>query len=116
MLRMPYLELYSPSGISLYRGTNAEQNAAFLRELPHGMPTKSTTDSEELRPTFQEYMNMNPKLKPYFPRILAKKEATIFAVTFPDKPFCKAQNEAMQQFKSRANSINVRVIEVRLHP
>jgi hypothetical protein len=30
-LEMPYLELFSPTGVSLYRGGNDDDNAAFIR-------------------------------------------------------------------------------------
>lgn len=111
-LGMPYLELFSAGGIPIYRGSNAAQNSSFLHDLEREVPSRSLIQKEESRPTLREYINMVSALKPYESQILHGKQYTIFAVTFPDKPFCKAQNDAIRQFYYNPN---IRVIEIRLH-
>jgi len=112
MLGMPYLELFSPAGVSLYRGTNADENAVFLRQLQREIPTHSTIKTNELRPTLKEDIEMVAELKRGEARLLDGKQFTIFAVTYPDRQFCKAQNEAIRGVGGRQN---IRIIEVRLH-
>ena len=113
-IRMPSIDLYSPSGASLYHGTDAEKNAAFLRALPRGIPQENMAKTNEVRPTLQETMQMLTELQTYEAAPPAKKEYTVFALTYSDSERCKAQNEAIHQLKSRARRIGIRVIEVRL--
>ena len=111
MLKMPYLELYSPSGVSLYRGTGAEHNAEFLYKLQSYMPN-TPVPTNDLRPTLIEYTSMIAQLRVYQAELLSKNEPTILAVTFPDKLFCQAQNEAMKHWEKQSR---IRVVEIRLH-
>jgi hypothetical protein len=111
-LDMPYLEFFSPDGLSLYRGGNDEQNAAFLEGLQHEIPSHSLVTGNTLRPSLDEYVKMINQLKPYESALLDGKKFTIFAVTYRDKAMCKLQNAALRQFGSRPN---IRVIEIDLH-
>jgi hypothetical protein len=113
LIRMPSIDLYSPTGVSLYHGTDSDKNAKFIRGLPHGIPSGSAVTADELRPTLQEAMEMFSELKQYASAPAAKKEYTVFALTYPDVTR-KAQNEAMEELKNRAGRIGFRVIEVRL--
>jgi hypothetical protein len=110
----PSIDLYSPAGISLYHGSNSDKNAAFIRALPRGVGQGSPAKTSEIRPTLQEAMEMFAELRPYSATPPEKNEVTVFALTFPDKAFCKAQNDAIALLKTRARRIGIRVIEVRL--
>jgi hypothetical protein len=114
LIRMPSIDLYAPSGVSLYHGTDSEKNAAFIRALPRGIPQGNTATTDEVRPTLQEAMEMLVELKPYETTPLAQKGYTVFALTYPDTARCKPQNEAIQELESRAQRIGIRVIEIRL--
>jgi len=116
-VRVPYIDLYSPTGVSVYFEEDPTKNAAFLRALPGDLPQGSVAKTDKIRPTLQEAMGMVPELKPYEGGFLGGNEYTVFAVTFPDSTSarCKAQNEAVQKLKSRAGQIRLHVIEVRLH-
>ena len=111
MLKMPYLELYSSSGSSLYRGTGAKHNAEFLHKLQSQMPS-GPVPTDDLRPTLREYTSMIAQLRVYQAELRSKNEPTILAVTFPDKPFCQAQNAAMKPWEKQSR---IRVVEIRLH-
>lgn len=113
MLGMPYLELFSPTGASLYRGSNAAQNAFFLRALERKVPSRASVSVENgLHPTLKEYFDMIAELRPYQAEVRSKKCFIILAITYPDKSFCKVQNDALDKMKKTPN---IRVIEVRLH-
>jgi hypothetical protein len=113
-IRMPSIDLYAPSGVSLYHGTDSEKNAAFLRALPRGIPQRNTATTDEVRPTLQEATEMFAGLKPYEAAPSVQKGYTVFALTYPDKDRCKPQNDAIQELESRAQRIGIRVIEIRL--
>ncbi len=116
LVEMPSIDLYSPLGISLYHGTESEENAAFIRALPDGIQhRRAPKQTNEVRPTLREAMEMFAEFKPYEAAPPAKKEYTVFALTYPGTPFCKAQNDAIQQLKNRARRTGICVIEVRLH-
>jgi hypothetical protein len=110
-LPMPYLEFFSPTGEPLYRGGNDERNAAFLHDLEHEIPSRSTITTKELRPTLKEYVEMLNELKPYQAQILGGKKFTVLAITYRDTAMCKAQNEAIRQFGTHSN---IQVIELNL--
>jgi hypothetical protein len=112
MLGMPYLELFSPDGHSLYRGENALQNASFLRELQHTVPIRGNVMTSEWHPSLHDYFDLVASLKPYESRMLADKHFTLLAVTYPDRPFCQPENDALQQFASQPN---IQIVVIRLH-
>jgi hypothetical protein len=114
LIGTPSIDLYSPLGISIYHGTDSDKNAAFIRALPRSIQQGSATKISEVRPTLQEAMEMFAELEPYVGPSLGKTEYTIFALTYADRPYCKTQNEAVEQLKTRARGIGIRVIEVRL--
>jgi hypothetical protein len=109
-LKIPSLDLYSASGVSVYHDTDSEKNAAFIRGLPRSIRQAKT---DEVRPTLREAMEMFTELKPYEAAPVSKHEYTVFVLTVPDKASCKAQNEAIQELTSRVG-LDIRVIEVRL--
>jgi hypothetical protein len=113
-IEMPSIDLYAPSGVSLYHGTDSAKNAAFLRALPRGIPQGNTATTNEVRPTLQEAMQMLAELKLHEATPMAQKGYTVFALTYPGPGRWKAQNEAIQELESRAPRIGIRVIEVRL--
>jgi hypothetical protein len=115
LIRTPSIDLYSPSGISLYHGTNCEENAAWIRALPRGIQTGGAAKTDGLRPTLQEAVEMFSELGPYKAVPMAKNEYTLFALANPSLTACKAQDEAIQQLKGSAPGTSIRVIEVRLH-
>jgi hypothetical protein len=84
---MPFIDVYSPSGVSIYHGVGSATNAAFIHALPgnipHGKVVKTNTD----RPTLQEALDMFPELATY--KIKPDGNIyTILAVTFPDSGPC----------------------------
>lgn len=115
LIRTPSVDLYSPSGVSLYHGTKSEENAAFIRALPLGIQEGKTKKTNEIRPTLQEAMGMFPEFDPYKSMPTGKNLSTVFVLAFPDLVDCKAQDGAIQELKSRAHGLGIRVIEVRIH-
>lgn len=114
-LRMPSIDIYSPSGASLYYGTNSARNAAFIRAIRHGDLFKNLPKPIQLRPTLQEAMSILPELKRYSSILQGNKKYTILAMTYPGTGMCEAQNEAMEQLNHRVRTLGIRVIEVQLH-
>lgn len=111
-LEMPALDLYSPSGVSVYYGTDSAKNAAFLRMLPKSIPRTGTT---AIRPSLREMLEMFSEFKTQEDALLADGRYTVFAVTYPDWGPCKEQNEEIARLRARAAQAGIRVLEVRLH-
>jgi hypothetical protein len=111
-LDMPAIDLYSPTGVSLYYGVDSMKNAAFLRNLPQGIKSAKT---DAIRPSLKEAIEMFPALKAQESTLLADKRYTIFAVSYPNWEICKEQNEAVAKLRERAAQAKIRIIEVRLH-
>jgi hypothetical protein len=112
MLGMPYVALFSPSGVPLYRGAEANQNALFLHRLQDQIPLRSNAKEDDGSPTLREYVEMVKQLKAYEPIILDGKHYILFVIT-SEKTFCKPQNDALNEFRQRPN---IRIIEIRLQP
>jgi len=115
LVDVPAVDLYSPLGVSVYHGTDSSSNAAFIRALPTSIPQAKKGNTDELRPTLQEALALIPELAQYSAVRLPKHQYTLFALTFIDQARCKAQNEAIQGLKDRAQRAGIRVIEVQLH-
>lgn len=110
-LPMPYIELFSPSGESLYRGGSDKENAAFLDGIKHDFPPRSSPEQASLKPSLSDLLAMVSELKPYRSELLQDKRYKLFAITYLDKPICHDQNEAMQRLTKRAD---LQVIEMDL--
>jgi hypothetical protein len=108
---MPALDLYSPSGESLYYGTDSSENAAFLNSLSKEIPTRK---SNAIRPSLKEAIEMLPEFKMREAELLSDKRYTVFAVTYPNSEECKQQNEAVAKLLTSKGQSNIRVLEVRL--
>jgi hypothetical protein len=115
IVKMPSIDLYSPTGVSLYHGTSSQGNALFLQDFPHNVHRLDAAKMTEIRPTIQEAMSICPELEPYKASIVGKKQYTIFAMTYPNAPIYEEQNKTVQQLKSRAQQLGLIVIEVQLH-
>ncbi|HEY1938732.1 MAG TPA: hypothetical protein VGJ33_12415 [Candidatus Angelobacter sp.] len=111
---MPFIDVYSPSGVSIYHGIGSAKNAAFIHDFPSDIPHGNVTQTDSARPTLQEAIDMFPELATYKIKPDSGNIYTIFAVTFPDNDQCKAQNDAMDQLKARAQNTGLRVIEVKI--
>ena len=111
-LEMPTIDLYSPSGTSIYYGADSARNGAFLNTLPQGIHDAKTTVA---RPSLKEAIEMFPAFKTQEEGLLADHRYTIFAVTYPDWDKCKEQNDAVARLRVRAAQSNMRILEVRLH-
>jgi hypothetical protein len=61
IVRMPSIDLYSPSGFSVYHGAVSKENAAFIIALPRDIPRGDATTPHEVRPTLQEAVEMFPE-------------------------------------------------------
>jgi hypothetical protein len=114
VIRMPSLDLYSPSGVSIYHGENSEKNAEFIRSFVPSDPLRNTGKTTDARPTLQEALSIFPELQTYEAKILAQKEYTFFAMTYPNQPMCKAQNDAIEHLKSLASHMHFRIVEVQV--
>jgi hypothetical protein len=114
MLRTPFLDYFASDGNSLYSNSSASDNIDFLRRLPRSGQKSSGSEGGELEPTVGEYLEMFPKLSPYKARILARKRPVLLAICKDDTPTCVQQNQALGEFKSRAASLGVQVVEVKL--
>lgn len=112
-VRMPSLDLYSSSGVSLYHGTNSEKNAAFIRALPGSISDKGQSGTE-IRPTLQEAVAMFQELKQYKVNDSSGPQYTIFELTYADTALCRAQNEATLELQARAKRLRIQVIEIEL--
>jgi hypothetical protein len=109
---MPTLDLYSPTGTSIYFGTDSGANAAFVHTLPQGITNVGMT---EPRPSLKEAIEMFSELRAKENALLADKRYTLFAVTYLNWERSKQQNEAVEELRRRISSTNIRIIEVRLH-
>lgn len=114
LLHMPMLQLFTPNGRPLYRGNQAETNAAFIRSLPQGMSAQPLSNADRADPTLAEFLDMVPELRPYKPSILGGKRYTLLAISYSDRPFCKPQNDAVAELVSRARSLHLRIVQVML--
>ena len=114
MLHTPFLDYFASDGKSLYSNTSAPANIDFLRKLPQLGQKKSGSEDGELEPTVGDYLDMFPKLSPYKARILARKRPVLLAICKDDTPTCVGQNQALKEFKGRAASLGIQVVEVKL--
>jgi hypothetical protein len=126
-LRLPSMDLYAPSGTSVYYSTSAAKNAHLLRALPAGARGAEAQRTPVPRPTLKEALSMFPELKPYVPELLASKGYTVFALSlvgarsealsaqlrFSERQ-SKVQDAALQEFERRARQARVRVVRVEL--
>jgi hypothetical protein len=106
-----YIELFSPSGASLYRGTSDKENAAFLQRLEHSIPSQGSILQDREYPTLDEYLGMLDELKPFQSKILSSNKYVLFATTYRNESMCEAQNEVLQHFHGGAN---LEIVEVDL--
>jgi hypothetical protein len=111
-IELPSLDLYSPSGVSIYYGVDSEKNAAFIRGLPRNIRRSGIVKN---RPTLKEAMEMIPEFKAQESRLLSDTRYTVFAVTYEHWDQAEAQNDAIAKLRERAPQIGIRVLEVRLH-
>ena len=111
---MPFIDVYSSAGVSIYHGIGSAKNAAFIHALPGDIPHGKVAQADTSRPTLQEAIDMFPELSTYKITPNSENKYTIFAVTFPNNDQCKAQNDAMDQLKIRAQSTGLHVIEVKI--
>jgi len=114
MLNTPYLELFSPSGKSLYRGDDAKKNAVFIRTLEHGIPLSLSPLLSGDKPSIEDYVHIFPALRQYQTSIFSQKKYILFSITWPYKPDCMANNDALHEFESSDMSGGIQVIIVRL--
>jgi hypothetical protein len=116
---MPALDLYSPAGVSIYYGEDSRKNADFIRSLPKGIPSDKTGAATStlgaIRPTLREAIEMVPEFNARKQTQLTNGLYTLFIITFPDWDQCKAQNEAVAEFRRHTRELGVRILEVRLH-
>jgi hypothetical protein len=126
-LPLPSIDLYAPSGISVYYGTNAAENAQFLHTLPEGIHWAEAHKTLVFRPTLEEAIAMLSQLKPYQSGFLPANGYVIFALSLVGSPSntpdahlrseeeqSRIQDAAMQEFEQRARQAGIRVISVQL--
>lgn len=113
MLRMPFLDYFASDGKSIYSNTSATANIEFLHKLPQS-GQKKPPEGADLQPTVSDYLGMFPKLSLYKTQILARRWPVLLAICKDDTPNCADQNQALREFKSRATSLGIQVVEVKL--
>ena len=114
-LQTPFLDYFASDGNSVYSDTSAPANIDFLHKLPQSGQKKGAGEGKsELVPTLGDYLDMFPKLKPYRVGILAQKRPVLLAICKDDAPACVLQNQALSDFKHRAASLGIQVVEVKL--
>jgi len=111
ILKIPELNLYSPTGKLLYNGTDAAKNAAFLKGLEGGMPKDSSVTDDGLHPSLADYLKIYPQLNSYKEAIAKEPRFTILAFTSKDFMICAPQNEAIA---SMPKGLDLRVLVVSL--
>lgn len=111
-VKMPFLGLYTSDGRPLYTRSDAKDNAAFLTQLEAHIPSAAVSVTSDPTPSLTQLMNLAAPLRA---ANLKLGRTTLFAVSFPDKPFCKVQNDALQHYESTASARTLQIIEVRLH-
>jgi hypothetical protein len=109
----PVLDLYAPTGLSIYHGDDSAKNAAFIQGLPKSIAGSSVNT---LRPTLKEAIEMIPSFRAQKQTLLASKQYTAFVITYPDWDRCKAQNDAIAELRKHSQEIGVRILEVSLRP
>lgn len=109
VLEMPYLELFSPSGVRLYHGKTSEGNAAFIDSIQSQLPHLTAVADSDPRPSLQEYLDMFSELRPYRDQITQHPMYTLFSVSYNDSSMCKAQVDAIRRI---APSASLRIIEI----
>lgn len=126
-LWLPQMDLYAPSGDSIYYSTTAAKNANFLGTLPAGIRWAKAHKTPVPRPTLKEALSMFVELRPYIPSLSDSKRYTIFALSLIGTPSkapsgrlryserqSKIQDVALEKIERRARQIGVRVISVQL--
>jgi hypothetical protein len=114
-VKMPILNLYAPDGHPLYEGVDAKKNAQFLDQLQTSIPSIPQIATSQSTPSFYDYLEIVPQLKPYKSEIINAHRLTILAVTFPDRPFCQPENDSLHKLQASAAAKKIQIIEVRLH-
>ena len=110
-----HIDLYDSSGRSIHYEDRPERASAFLHLLMDRSTSPADT-SPSMRPSLADAMGMFSELKPYDGHGKAKSRYTAFVLTDRDRAEeCRQQNEAVAEFKKRAVTLNIRVIEVRVH-
>jgi len=116
---MPALDLYSPAGVSIYYGEDSRKNADFIRALAKAIPVAKTGAVRPApvatRPTLREAIEMVPEFNVQKQALLTNDLYTLFVISFADWDECKAQNDAVAEFRKRSRESGVRILEVRLH-
>lgn len=113
-IRWPYLEIYSPSGISIFHGSDSDNNIKLLRSLPFVLPSTPSAATKLIRPTLGEVEAMFPEIQRAGVPDPSRGEYTVFAIYNPERSACAAQDAAIQELKKRVAGTKVRIVEVRL--
>jgi hypothetical protein len=115
-VQVPYIDLYSSSGTSIYYGDQPTQNAAFIDALPASIHQAELQKTRPTRPSLKEVVQMLSELKPYEASILSGKKYILFSVTGPTtEAKNKTQVAAIEQLEKRAQKVGIRIIEVQVH-
>jgi hypothetical protein len=109
-----YLEIYSPSGISIFHGSDSDNNIKLLRSLPFVLPSTPSAATKLIRPTLGEVEAMFPEIQRAGVPDPSRGEYTVFAIYNPERSACAAQDAAIQELKKRVAGTKVRIVEVRL--
>ncbi len=113
LIRVPSLDVYSPSGVSLSHQTDPAGDAATISRLPDSI-SNLRGDGIEGRPSLQEAVEMVRGLKPYEKGLLAFKGYTVFVLTYSDLPRCAAQNAAIEKLTHEHGVAGIRVVVLNL--
>ena len=110
-LRLPSLDFYAPSGMSIYYGTDVTANVAFIHRLAKEIPKSG---DRYVRPSFKEAIEMVPQFKERERELLSDHRPTLFVVTYPNWKKSKPQDEAVETLLKSIPAKSLRVLQVEL--
>ncbi len=114
-IKMPSMDVYSPSGELVYYGNSPSGNPQEIHELPKLISQHSLHLDKAARPTLLESFAMFPEIKPYQRTLSGNGRYTLFVLTDAAKPQCRAQDAAIDQLARTMIGTPLQIIEVRLH-
>jgi hypothetical protein len=113
VIHVPTIDLYSPTGEAVYHiDGDPTASAAFLKSLPTQLARYRTSKPNAPRPSLKEAIEMFSGLKGQENDLLTTGKYTIFALTFLQWDYAKAQNDAINDLRRRLKNANVQIIEI----
>lgn len=113
-VKMPILDLYDRQGTLLYQGSQAQANAAFIGRIDDMLHSGRQAVAAS-GPVLSDFLSELPELQKHQADIQKAHLPILFAITFPNKPFCEPQNKALKQLEASELLKRLEIVEIRLY-